>query len=169
MTATFWDLATHDDLATLREQLDRIPRGVIGIGARCICSRPLVVVTAPRLEDGTPFPTTFYLTNPGAVKACSTLEAEKVMEELNAWLADDEEAAGAHARAHQSYIELRRTLGEVPEIDGISAGGMPTRVKCLHALVGHALVAGRGVNVVGDKALDMMEERGLWSPRRCTC
>ncbi len=168
-TSHTWDVATEADIETLRTQLDRIPRGVIGIGARCVCGRPTVVVTAPRLEDGTPFPTTFYLTSPGAVKAASTLEAEKTMEQLNAWLAEDPQAAAAHRAAHEDYIRLRRTLGDVPEIDGVSAGGMPTRVKCLHALVGHALVAGPGVNVVGDRAIELMQERGLWSPTRCTC
>ena len=44
-------------------------------------------------------------------------------------------------------------LGDVPEIDGVSAGGMPDRVKCLHALVGHALAAGPGVNPLGDEAV----------------
>ena len=53
----------------------------------------------------------------------------------------------------------------VPEIAGISAGGMPVRVKCLHALVGHALAAGPGVNPVGDLAL----ERADWSPTVCEC
>lgn len=169
MTTQYWDPATEEDLETLRTQLDRVPRGVVGIGARCVCGRPTVVVTAPRLEDGTPFPTTFYLTSPPIVHGCSVLEAEKVMEELNAWLAADEEAAAAHRRAHEDYLARRAALGEVPEIEGVSAGGMPTRVKCLHALVGHALVAGRGVNVVGDRALDLMAERGLWSADRCTC
>ncbi len=37
--------------------------------------RPAVVATLPRLPDGTPFPTTFYLTCPRAVAACSPLEA----------------------------------------------------------------------------------------------
>ena len=53
----------------------------------------------------------------------------------------------------------------VEEIDGISAGGMPTRVKCLHALAGHALAAGPGVNPIGDRALAI----STWSPERCVC
>jgi len=53
----------------------------------------------------------------------------------------------------------------VPEIAGISAGGMPTRVKCLHALAGHALAAGPGVNPIGDRALELSS----WSPDRCAC
>ncbi|PID98374.1 MAG: septum formation initiator family protein [Actinobacteria bacterium] len=161
--------ASDSDIEIVRKQLDRIPRGVVGIGDRCVCGRPTVVVTAPRLEDGTPFPTTFYLTSPPIVRACSVLEAEKVMEEMNAWLDEDETAQTDYRHAHEHYIMLREQLGKVPEIAGISAGGMPTRVKCLHALVGHALVAGRGVNNVGDRALDIMAERGLWTEGHCSC
>ena len=131
--------ATEDDLEVLRSQLGRVPRGVVGIAARCVCGRPTVVATAPRLPDGTPFPTTYYLTHPAAVKGVSTLEAEHVMETLNEELAADEELRAAYARAHEAYIQARLTLGDVPEISGVSAGGMPTRVKCLHALVGHSL------------------------------
>ncbi len=164
------DPATDTDLATVREQLGRIPRGVVGIAARCVCGRPTVVATAPRLEDGSPFPTTFYLTCPPAVRGCSTLEAEHVMDEMHAWLADDENARAAYARAHADYLERRTAIGgEVPEIAEVSAGGMPTRVKCLHALVGHALAAGRGVNPVGDRTLDLLAERGLWRVDRCAC
>lgn len=162
-------IATPADLEVLREQLDRVPRGVVGIAARCVCGRPLVVKTAPRLEDGTPFPTTFYLTCPPIVKGCSVLEAEHIMESFNELLTNDEDIAAAYARAHRDYIARRDELGEVEEIAGVSAGGMPTRVKCLHALVGHALAAGAGVNPIGDLALEMLAERGLWSRDRCSC
>ena len=161
--------ATEADLEVLRDQLGRVPRGVVGIAARCVCGRPTVVATAPRLPDGTPFPTTYYLTHPAAVKGASTLEAEHVMETLNEELAADEELRAAYARAHQAYIDARLTLGDVPEISGVSAGGMPTRVKCLHALVGHSLAAGPGVNPIGDRALAMLAERGLFSTERCSC
>jgi hypothetical protein len=46
----------------------------------------------------------------------------------------------------------------VVEIKDYSAGGMPTRVKCLHALVGHSLAAGPGVNPIGDRALSYMDD-----------
>lgn len=161
--------ATPEDLDVLREQLGRIPRGVVGIAARCVCGRPLVVKTAPRLEDGTPFPTTFYLTCPPIVRGCSVLEAEHLMERFNELLAEDEALAASYAAAHRDYIARRESLGVVEEIAGVSAGGMPTRVKCLHALVGHALAAGPGVNPIGDLALGMLAERGLWSAGRCTC
>jgi septum formation initiator family protein len=91
------------------------------------------------------------------------------METLNEDLAADEELRAAYARAHEAYIQARLTLGDVPEISGVSAGGMPTRVKCLHALVGHSLAAGPGVNPIGDRVLAMLDERGLFSTSRCSC
>ncbi|NTW39418.1 MAG: DUF501 domain-containing protein [Cellulomonadaceae bacterium] len=158
---------TAADLATLTEQLGREPRGVVGVAARCVCGRPTVVRTAPRLPDGTPFPTTFYLTHPRAVAAVSTLEASGVMREMSERLTHDEALAAAHLRAHQDYLAKRAELGEVAEIEGISAGGMPTRVKCLHVLVGHALASGPGVNVLGDEALALIAD--AWRPDVCTC
>jgi hypothetical protein len=158
---------TDRDLEVLAEQLGRVPRGVVEIAARCVCGRPLVVRTAPRLDDGTPFPTSYYLTCPPAVKAASTLEAQQVMEGMNERLATDEELAARYRLAHEDYLARRAELGEVEEIAGISAGGMPTRVKCLHALLGHTLAVGPGVNPFGDETLRLLE--GIWSPDRCSC
>lgn len=95
----------------------------------------------------------------------STLEATQVMPELAALLAEDENVAAAYLAAHEAFLADRAQFGDVPEIDGISAGGMPTRVKCLHALAGHALAAGPGVNPIGDAAL----ARSSWSPSNCRC
>jgi uncharacterized protein len=155
------------DLAVLREQLGREPRGVVDVAARCVCGRPTVVRTAPRLEDGTPFPTTFYLTCPPAVAAVSGLEARGVMREMTERLGVDPELAAAYRAAHEDYLARRARLGVVPEVEGVSAGGMPTRVKCLHVLVGHALAVGPGVNPLGDEALALVRE--LWRPDRCSC
>ena len=156
-----------EDLATLQEQLGRPARGVVGVAARCVCGRPTVVRTAPRLPDGTPFPTTFYLTHPRAVAAASTLEASGLMREMTERLVGDEGLAEGYRRAHEHYLAARAELGQVEEIDGISAGGMPTRVKCLHVLVAHALAAGAGVNPLGDEALALI--RPTWRPDVCTC
>ena len=160
---------TQADIEALGQQLGRVPRGVVAIAARCVCGRPAVVQTAPRLDDGSPFPTTFYLTLPGAVYGCSALEATHYMDELNQRLAEDEQLAAAYAQAHQAYLAEREKLGHVDEIAGISAGGMPTRVKCLHALVGHSLAAGAGVNTIGDITIETMRERGLWDKQVCNC
>ena len=165
MTTSPFPPATDADLAGLHEQLGRPARGVVGIAARCVCGNPTVVATSPRLPDGTPFPTFYYLTHPAATVAMSVLEAAHTMRELNDALAEDEELAAGYARAHEAYLRDRAAYGEVEEIEGISAGGMPTRVKCLHALAGHALVAGPGVNPIGDRALALSS----WSPDRCVC
>jgi hypothetical protein len=118
-----------------------------------------VVETTPRLADGTPFPTLFYLTCPRAVAACSRLESGGLMREMNARLAADPELAARYRAAHEDYLARRDKIGVVPEIAGGSAGGMPTRVKCLHALLGHALAVGPGVNPFGD---DVRERTEPW-------
>jgi hypothetical protein len=145
---------TAADEEAVTAQLQRAPRGVAGVAYRCPCGNPAVVATEPRLSDGSPFPTTYYLTCPRATSACSTLESQGVMAEMAQRLAAEEDLAAAYRRAHQAYLRDRDALGEVPEIAGVSAGGMPERVKCLHALVGHALAAGPGVNPLGDEALE---------------
>jgi hypothetical protein len=157
--------ASSRDIAVVSAQLGRPARDVIGIPARCVCGNPTVVATSPRLADGTPFPTFYYLTHPAATAAMSQLEATQVMAEFNELLAEDEGVAAAYARAHDAFIADRETVDTVPELAGISAGGMPTRVKCLHALAGHSLAVGPGINPIGDLAL----ERSTWKPTVCAC
>jgi hypothetical protein len=126
---------------------------MLGVGHRCRCGNPDVIVTAPRLDDGTPFPTTFYLTCPRLVSTIGTLEASGLMAVMTARLGQDLELADRYRVAHEDYLRRRAALGDVPELSGVSAGGMPDRVKCLHVLVAHALAAGPGVNPFGDEAL----------------
>jgi len=150
---------TAADLAAVQAQLGRRPRGVAAVAHRCPCGNPDVVTTVPRLDDGTPFPTTYYLTCPRASSAVGTLEASGLMRAMTARLGADPQLAAAHRAAHEDYLRRREALGDVPEIRGVSAGGMPDRVKCLHVLVGHALAAGPGVNVLGDEAVAAL---GAW-------
>ena len=164
MTTPPFDPPTDLDIEIVTRQLGRPARNVVGIAARCVCGNPTVVSTQPRLDDGTPFPTFYYLCHPAATSAISELEANGVMAELTLLL-DEPAVADAYAAAHAAYLADRESIASVEEIDGISAGGMPTRVKCLHALAGHALAAGPGVNPIGDIAL----ERAAWSPDVCEC
>lgn len=150
-------MSPHDE-QVITQQLGRMPRGVVGIAWRCPCGKPGVVATEPRLPDGTPFPTTYYLTCPRATAACSTLEASGLMAEMTERLESDPQLAADYRRAHEAYLADREALGHVPEIAGISAGGMPTRVKCLHVLAAHALAAGPGVNPLGDETLVALGE-----------
>lgn len=124
-----------------------------------------MVTTAPRLEDGTPFPTTYYVTCPRLSSAIGGIEGSGRMREMEHRLGLDDELRESYRAAHERYLMERSALGDVPEIHGISAGGMPTRVKCLHVLVGQSLASGRGVNPFGDEVLQEVGE--WWKPRSC--
>lgn len=147
------------DLSTIAEQLGRPARGICEISSRCPSGHPNVVMTEPRLDDGTPFPTLYYITCPRLASAIGTLEASGLMREMSSRLEHDEGLSKAYLAAHRSYLAQREAISHVEEIDGISAGGMPTRVKCLHVLVGHSLAVGPGVNPLGDEALGLL---GSW-------
>ncbi|WP_299306329.1 DUF501 domain-containing protein [uncultured Brachybacterium sp.] len=148
---------TAHDLEVMREQLGRDMRGVVSIARRCGCGRPAVVRTAPRLEDGTPFPTSLYLTLPWLTLELSRLEATGLMTDLTEQLAQDEALSNAYLSAHERYLARREELGDAEEVHHVSAGGMPTRVKCLHALAGQALAEGPGVNPVADLVLSRID------------
>ncbi|MDI2128799.1 DUF501 domain-containing protein [Yinghuangia seranimata] len=146
----------QQDVDAVTAQLGRTPRGLRGVAHRCPCGQPDVVETAPRLEDGTPFPTMYYLTCPRAASAIGTLESDGMMREMNERLAADPELAARYAAAHDDYIERRDAIEVLAGFP--SAGGMPDRVKCLHVLVAHSLAAGPGVNPLGDEALAALPE-----------
>lgn len=149
----------------MERQLGRELRGAVGVGHRCPCGEPDVVITAPRLDDGTPFPTTFYLTCPRAAGRIGGLEGGGLMRDMEERLAVDPDLAAAYAGAHQRYLADRTELGQVEEIAGVSAGGMPDRVKCLHVLAAQALASGPGVNPLGDEVV--MAIGDWWRPRGC--
>ncbi|WKN49418.1 DUF501 domain-containing protein [Nocardioides sp. Arc9.136] len=158
------------DEAAIASQLGREPRAIHEVGHRCPCGNPDVVTTEPRLPNGTPFPTTFYLTCPRAASRIGTLEGSGLMKEMQERLAEDPALAEQYAAAHERYLEARDAIGreaglDVPEIAGISAGGMPDRVKCLHVLAGQSLAQGRGVNPLGDEVLDLLGE--WWAAGPC--
>lgn len=145
--------ATATDIAVIEQQLGRTPRGAMQIAHRCPCGAPDVVRTTPRLEDGTPFPTLYYATCPRLAGAIGTLEASGLMGSMEQRLSEDKELAAQYAAAHEHYLADRSAIEEVAELEGISAGGMPGRVKCLHALAAQSLACGPGVNPLGDEVL----------------
>ena len=153
------------DEAVIGAQLGRPPRAMHEVAHRCPCGNPDVVATLPRLEDGTPFPTTFYLTCPRAASVIGTLEASGLMREMTERLEQDSELAAAYEKAHRAYLVFRESLGHVPEIAGVSAGGMPTRVKCLHVLAAQSLAQGAGVNPLGDEVVDRLG--AFWAGGPC--
>ena len=142
------------DLDAVARQLGRAPRGVLAIAYRCPNGEPAVVTTAPKLPDGTPFPTLYYLTHPALTAAASRLESEGLMKDMTERLAQDRDLAAAYRRAHESYLAERDAIEPLGTI--FSGGGMPDRVKCLHVVIAHSLAKGRGVNPFGDEALAIL-------------
>lgn len=140
-------------------QLGREPRGVLEISYYTPDGVPAVVKTAPRLPDGTPFPTLYYLTDPRLTAEASRQESAGVMKEMSARLADDPELAAAYRRAHESFLAERDAIESLGT--DFSGGGMPDRVKCLHVLMAHSLAKGPGHNPLGDEAVARAAAHGL--------
>ncbi|WP_394215880.1 DUF501 domain-containing protein [Brachybacterium vulturis] len=159
--------ATAQDHEVMRAQLGREMRGVISIARRCGCGRPAVVRTSPRLEDGTPFPTSLYLTLPWLTLEISRLEATGLMAQLTERVEQDPALARAYRGAHERYLARRAEIGDAEEVRHVSAGGMPTRVKCLHALAGQALAEGPGTNPIADEVLLLVD--GTLPELLCRC
>lgn len=155
---------TRRDTAATAAQLGRPPRGLRGTAHRCPCGLPDVVETSPRLEDGTPFPTLYYLTCPRACAAVGRLESRGLMAEMTQRLAEDPELRAGHERAHRDYLARRDAIEPLPGSPGV--GGMPDRVKCLHALVAHELAV-PGSNPLGREALDLLP--AWWEHERGRC
>jgi hypothetical protein len=154
---------TPADREIVARQLGRTPRGLSAVAHRCPCGQPDVVETSPRLEDGTPFPTLYYLTCPRATAAASRLESTGRMREWQEELGTDPDLAAGYRAAHEAYLEARDAKDVLPT--RATAGGMPDRIKCLHALAGHALATGPGVNPIGDRAVAGMGE--WWAAGPC--
>jgi uncharacterized protein len=150
-------LADEADVAVIASQLGRQPRGLCTVAHRCPCGLPDVIQTAPRLSDGTPFPTLYYLTCPRAAAAVSRLEAAGVMREMTRRLAEDRGLLDEQRAAHRDYLGRRDAAALGAGIEPLrpgtpSAGGMPGRVKCLHALAAHELAC-HGANALGREAV----------------
>jgi uncharacterized protein len=157
------------DVAAVTGQLGRPPRGLRAVAHRCPCGLPDVVETAPRLADGSPFPTLYYLTCPRAASAIGTLEAGGLMREMTERLGVNAQLRADYEAAHRDYRDRRdaaaRDEGVEPLPAGTqTAGGMPERVKCLHALVAHELAVPGG-NPLGKEALDRLPE--WWGSGPC--
>jgi hypothetical protein len=142
---------------------------VRAVAHRCPCGLPDVIETSPRLADGTPFPTLYYLTCPRASAAVSRLESGGAMREMTLRLSSDSGLRQAYRRAHHDYLARREQAASAAGVEPLaagtgSAGGMPDRVKCLHALAAHELAA-PGANPFGIQALHAVGE--WWAAGPC--
>lgn len=149
---------TPEDLEIVERQLGRMPRGVLEVSYRTPDGEPAVVKTAPRLDDGTPFPTLHYLTDPRLTAEASRLEVAQVMKFMEARLHVDEELSADYRRAHEHYLAERNKIEDLGT--DFSGGGMPDRVKCLHVLIAYALAEGPGHFRLGDEAVAIAAEHG---------
>jgi len=130
-----------EERALISAQLGRPARGNPAVVHRCAFGLPTVVRVDPRLEDGTPFPTTFWLTCPVMKSRVGTLEADHAMVGLNARLEEEPDLADEYAASHERYVGFRDQLGE-PLQGAPGAGGMPRYIKCLHVHAAHHLATG---------------------------
>ncbi|UGT38865.1 DUF501 domain-containing protein [Nocardia yamanashiensis] len=150
---------SEQDLEVVAKQLGREPRGVLEIAYRTPDGVPAVVKTAPKLPDGTPFPTLYYLTDPRLTAEASRLETTGMMREMSHRLTQDAELAAAYRAAYDSYLAERNAIEDLGT--DFAGGGMPDRVKCLHVLIAHSLAKGPGLNPLGDEAVAAAADNGL--------
>lgn len=150
MTKDFVEPTAHD-LDKIAAQLGRKPRGVLTVSYWTPDGEPGVIMTAPKLPDGTPFPTLYYLTEPRLVAAASRLEASGIMKDMTARLQASERLQDNYLAAHQHYLQVRNSIEDLGT--DFSGGGMPDRVKCLHVLMAYALSEEPGVVLLGDEAV----------------
>ncbi len=127
-----------EEAAVVEAQLGRRPRGEWSVAARCHLGVPMAIESSPRLEDGSPFPTLFWLTCPLLNKGASRLEAGGYMKVLTARVDADLPLRGRLAAAIERYRARRDGHAQIEEAGGPPGGG-PDRVKCLHAHLAHEL------------------------------
>src|SRR4051794_23741754 len=112
-----------DDRTLVERQLGRTPRAFLGVACRCPFAAPAVTQQAPYAVDGTPFPTTYYLTCPSLVAALARVEAAGGVERWTRAVADDPALQESLAAAHAEQRRIRRDLagGET----GVDGGAPP--------------------------------------------
>ena len=149
---------TKEQLAVVEKQLGRMPRGVLEIAYTTPDGQPAVVTTVPKLDDGTPFPTLYYLTDPRLTAEASRLEVAQVMKWMEARLGTDPELKADYEAAHRHYLDKRNAIEDLGT--EFSGGGMPDRVKCLHVLIAYALAEGPERVRLGTEAVALAAEHG---------
>jgi exopolyphosphatase/guanosine-5'-triphosphate,3'-diphosphate pyrophosphatase len=142
------------DLAAVREQLGREPTTPFTVVVRCTGGHPLVIRNEPRDASGAPFPTTYWLTCPDAVKAVARVEAAGWIARFNERERSDPSFSDALIAAHHAYAADR--AGDLPQaVDEGGVGGTRKGVKCLHAHYAFHLAG--GVDPIGPWVAEQVE------------
>lgn len=140
-----------DDRAVVAAQIERAPRSVIDVAARCHLELPVVIAVPPHLDDGTPFPTRYWLTCPLAVRRIGRIESTGGVKAAEGRLEASSELAARHDATMERYRAEREALIDEsidrPRPTGGVAGAV-AGVKCLHAQ--YADFAAGNDNIVGE-------------------
>ena len=145
------------DREVVAAQIGRPPRAESTPVSRCHLGLPVVIRVPPVLEDGTPFPTLYWLTCPLATVRIGRLEAAGGVKRLDQKAEVDAEFGRDLTAAHASYErerDLLLTEGASPVPSG-GVGGASAGIKCLHAHYAHTRAG--GVNPVGELVGDWIE------------
>ncbi|RIK09557.1 MAG: DUF501 domain-containing protein [Acidobacteria bacterium] len=152
------------DSRVVSAQIGRPVRGESTVMSRCDLGLPVVVKVAPLLDDGTPFPTLYWLTCPLASKRVARIESAGGVATYAERADSDPDFAGDLKTAHIEYEAERAELLGMPEASelgeseelarpvptgGIAGVMKPGSVKCLHAHLAHTL--GGGKNPIGSE------------------
>jgi hypothetical protein len=154
-----------DDRSVVEVQIGRPPRSEVVVSAKCHLDLPVVIDVPPILDDGTPFPTTHWLTCPLAVLRISRIESSGGVREADHLIASDPEIAVAFATAMERYEEERDSrlpdgwTGPTPS-GGVA--GSKGGVKCLHAQ--YADTASGSTNPVGEDVASRIEPLSCTEP-----
>jgi uncharacterized protein len=136
--------AEPSERSLVAAQMGRDPRSPWRVAARCKHGLPLVIASPSRLSDGTPFPTTFWLTCPMLVDGAGDAESAGGVAVWEERLRTDPALAKRAERAAEAYRAAR--AAESGGVDacgdvGIAGVARPDRVKCLHARLAAHLAA----------------------------
>ncbi len=123
-----------DDEVVVAAQIGRPLRSPAAVGVRCRLGLPVVVVVPPVLDDGTPFPTRYWLCCPLALRRVGRLESAGGVAAVERRAAADPGFCARLDEAHRRYAAERDAalVGEGPHPSG-GVGGARAGVKCLHA------------------------------------
>lgn len=155
-------LPTAEDLHAVTSLIGRVPQGEFRVVVRSSRGEPVVLLNAPLLDDGTPMPTLYWLVGSVEVSAVSTLEADGVIDDVEALIGLEKIAT-----IHSAYATQRDALlppsHTGPRPSG-GVGGTRQGVKCLHAHFAYWLAGGD--DAVGQWVADQLDARGVKRAQR---
>ena len=139
----------NKDSKIVEQQIGRKLRTDSEVSCRCHFNIPAVIKVPPKLDDGTPFPTTYWLTCPMYNKKIGSLESHGLIKELDKEIINNPELKKQWKSRQISYEQERERLETKdmgPKASG-GVGGATESIKCLHSHTADELSTGQ--NVIG--------------------